>query len=112
MKTTKSTKDSIITLSNLSDATTVMRIIDNRFRIAIIETIFRFKEANVTQIYESLGIRQEVCSIHLKALREIGVVKFRREHKMVFYSLDSEKLGNVLGDITTLGKHLIGSKNK
>jgi hypothetical protein len=112
MKTTKKIKESFISLSTLNDATTVIRIIDNKFRLEIIDTLNNLKEANVTQIYESLGMRQEVCSIHLKGLRDIGVVKFRRKHKMVFYSLDFENLNKLLEDVFTLGKHLKSEKNK
>jgi DNA-binding transcriptional ArsR family regulator len=91
----------------LKNATRLMRTIDNRFRIGIINFLNEWGEQNVTKIYEVLGMSQEVCSIHLRSLRLAGLVKRRRVNKFVFYSNDLENIKKLQQIMGKLSEHII-----
>jgi DNA-binding transcriptional ArsR family regulator len=116
MKTTKTTKKtsakkvSEIDFSALPNATVVIRTVDNRFRKSIIALLESKKELNVTQIYTELEMQQEVASIHLRALKSVGVVKSRREHKLVYYSLNTDTLNSLLSVLSRVAEFLIADQ--
>ena len=91
----------------LKNATRVIRTIDNKFRIRIINYLHANGEQNVTTIYEALGMQQEVCSIHLRALRLVGLVKNRREHKLVFYSIKTENISKLYELLGKISEHVV-----
>jgi len=94
----------------LKNATRLIRTIDNRFRIGLLNFLNANGEQNVTKIYEVLGMSQEVCSIHLRALRLAGLVKRRRQQKFVFYSIDMENINKVYQIIGNLSEHIIATE--
>ena len=54
------------------------------------------KKLNVTQIYENLGIEQAATSHHLNILRINGILESKRDGKMIFYSLKTKSLINII----------------
>ncbi|MDR1726659.1 MAG: metalloregulator ArsR/SmtB family transcription factor [Acidobacteriota bacterium] len=52
-------------------------------------------EMCVCDIAALLGMTQPAVSHHLKVLRQTQLVKYRREGKVVYYSLDDEHVSNV-----------------
>ena len=54
-------------------------------------------ELNVSAIVEKIGLEQSAVSHQLKLLRLNHLVKFRKEGKTVFYSLDDEHVVDILG---------------
>jgi DNA-binding transcriptional ArsR family regulator len=79
-------------IKTIKSATYVIRVVDNKFRQQIISALIELGECMVKEIYLHLGMQQEVCSVHLKTLRSIGVVNSRREQKWIYYSLNRENL--------------------
>lgn len=73
-------------------------------RLFIMEFIDRNKEVTVTQIYKALNIEQAVASQHLARMQKFQFVKARREGHFVFYSLNYERIGQIM---KTLEKHFI-----
>jgi len=98
-------------VAEMKNATKLIRTFDNKFRIQILHKLHVLGEANVSQLYESLGMQQETCSSHLKALRNCKAVKHRREKKSVYYSLDYERLGSLMAKITDLSLYFCQSEN-
>lgn len=90
----------------IKNATVVMRVIDNKFRQRILFAISELGEPSVSELYTHLGMRQEVCSIHLQSLRAVGLVKVRKEHKSVYYSVNTENLNLLFGRVKELAKQL------
>ncbi|WPE21046.1 Biofilm growth-associated repressor [Shinella zoogloeoides] len=45
-------------------------------------------ERNVTELIEETGIAQTSMSQHLAKLKEEGIVRFRRDHRTLFYAID------------------------
>ena len=53
-------------------------------------------EMCVTDISVMLGLNQTTVSHQLRLLKDLGVVKYRRQGKIMFYSLRSEMINDVL----------------
>lgn len=56
-------------------------------RLRIVE-VLRRGERCVCEIQEAVGLSQSLLSHHLRALREAGLVRDRREGRWVHYALD------------------------
>jgi ArsR family transcriptional regulator len=52
-------------------------------------------ELSVSEISEVVGATNSAVSHHLKGLRDINLVKFRREGNTKYYSIDDEHVGNL-----------------
>ncbi len=66
-----------------------MKFIGDRNRLRIVRELMR-AERCVAELIAELGIPQPLISYHLGKLREMGLVRARREAQWVFYSLDPE----------------------
>ena len=53
-------------------------------------------EKNVGDLAEALEMTQSAVSHQLRVLRQNDLVKYRKEGKVVFYSLDDEHVENVM----------------
>lgn len=54
------------------------------------------KEMSVGEIADALDMTQSAVSHQLRVLRQNGLVKYRKEGKTVFYSLDDDHVRTVL----------------
>jgi len=57
------------------------------------------EELCVSDIVESFNISQPTVSHHLNILKSIGLVKSRKEGKLVFYSINQENVDECCGMI-------------
>lgn len=78
-------KDTFIKISDL------FKVLGDYTRIKIIYALFK-KELCVCDISEVLGMSQSSISHQLRVLKAYRLVKFRREGKVVYYSLDDEHI--------------------
>jgi DNA-binding transcriptional ArsR family regulator len=65
-------------------------------RIAIVEFLRNEGEAQVSRIYERLGLEQANVSQHLAVLRSKQIVKWRKDGNHVLYSLRDRMLVQIL----------------
>lgn len=82
-------KDEI--LYELSD---FFKIFGDTTRIKILNVLFH-SELCVCDISEALGMTQSAVSHQLRVLRGANLVKYRKEGKTVFYSLDDEHINQI-----------------
>lgn len=68
----------------------IFKLIGDPTRMRIISLLAHQEELCVNCIAEGLGMTQSAISHQLRLLREAGLVKFVKEGKEVFYSLDDE----------------------
>lgn len=66
---------------------------DTRVRIALALT---HDELCVCDVANLMSISVATASHHLRLLRNMGLAKWRREGKLVFYSLDDDHVANLL----------------
>lgn len=71
------------------------KIFGDGTRIRVLQTLME-GEKNVGDLAEVLEMSQSAVSHQLRVLRQNGLVKYRKEGKVVFYSLDDEHVENVL----------------
>ncbi|RTQ93929.1 ArsR/SmtB family transcription factor [Lysinibacillus telephonicus] len=64
-------------------------------RIRILNLLFN-KEYSVNEIAETLDLRQSTVSHQLRFLKNLRLVKYRREGTSLFYSYDDEHVMNML----------------
>lgn len=64
-------------------------------RIRILHLLF-YKEHSVNEIAETLNLRQSTVSHQLRFLKNLRLVKYRREGTTLFYSHDDEHVINML----------------
>lgn len=74
-----------IDIENLSD---ILNIITQANRLQIVCLLNKNEEMCVCKIIEKLGIKQNLASHHLNLLKNIWLLKSRREWKNIFYSID------------------------
>lgn len=73
-------------------------------RIRILNLLFH-KEHSVNEIAEALELRQSTVSHQLRFLKNLRLVKYRREGTSLFYSYDDEHVMHMLKQTIEHSKH-------
>lgn len=81
--------------SVITELTDFFKILGDPTRIKILYSLLA-SEMCVCDLSAVLNISQSAISHQLKSLRKAELVKFRREGKTVFYSLDDDDVKNIL----------------
>ena len=79
----------------LYDLAEVFRVFGDTTRIRILYVLFEW-ELCVCDIAKLLGMTQSAVSHQLRILKDAKLVRFRREGKTVFYTLDDDHVRSVL----------------
>ena len=85
----------------LMDERSIMRLVDfyklfsDASRLKILY-LLSMAEMCVCDISATLAMNQSTVSHQLKTLRNSRLVKYRREGKIIYYSLDDDHIGQVL----------------
>ncbi|GHA92407.1 hypothetical protein GCM10009069_14280 [Algimonas arctica] len=82
-------------IENASHTAAQLKLISNPNRLMIVCRLL-YNEMSVGDIEEELQIRQPTLSRELGHLREAGVISPRRQSKVVFYSLTSAPMRNLI----------------
>ena len=83
-------------------ASLILRSINHKLRQQIIKLLDEFQKMTVTEIYVKLRLEQSVASQHLAILRRAGIVSTSRDGKFIFYSVNYNRLEEVVGFVETL----------
>ncbi|HLF62729.1 MAG TPA: metalloregulator ArsR/SmtB family transcription factor [Saprospiraceae bacterium] len=92
----KGDKDIQLDYSDLRKAVLVLRAVNHKLRQRVIDLLEENESMTVTDIYIKLRLEQSVASQHLAILRRAGVVLTDRQGKFIFYSLDKERLAQIM----------------
>jgi ArsR family transcriptional regulator len=79
----------------LARAADVLKAVSHPARLRIIE-LLEAGERSVTEIQDYLGITQSLTSQHLSNMRMRGVLKFRKNGNMVYYSVSNPDVVKVI----------------
>lgn len=82
--------------AELSEMAELFKVFGDSTRIRILYILSR-RELCVCDIAAVLGLTQPAVSYQLKMLKRSRLVKNRREGKTVFYSLDDDHVGTIIG---------------
>ena len=78
----------------LVDLAELFKVLGDQTRIKIIFILFK-EEMCVCDIAELVGMTQSAISHQLRVLKQARLVKFRKEGKTVFYSLDDDHITKI-----------------
>lgn len=81
-------------LENISETVKLFKIYSDFTRLRIIDLLVE-KEVCVQEIADSLNASQSAISHQLKLLRDLNVVKTRKQGKQVFYSLQDNHIKEI-----------------
>ena len=79
----------------LIDLSDLFKMFSDHSRLKILYALY-LSEMSVCDLSNSLEMSQSAVSHQLRLLRGAGLVKFRREGKSVFYSLDDEHVTQII----------------
>lgn len=79
---------------NLYDLAELFKVFGDTTRIKILHALLE-EEMCVCDISVLLGMNQSAISHQLRVLRQARIVKFRKEGRVVYYSLDDEHVKNI-----------------
>ncbi|MDR1132307.1 MAG: metalloregulator ArsR/SmtB family transcription factor [Oscillospiraceae bacterium] len=78
----------------LKETAEMFKAVSDPTRLKIINALI-LSEMCVCDIAALMDMTQPAVSHHLKVLRQLRLVKYRREGKVVYYALDDEHVRNV-----------------
>jgi ArsR family transcriptional regulator len=94
----------------LMDLADLFKVFGDSTRVRIISALLH-AEMCVCDIAALLGMSKSAISHQLRTLRQTKLVKYRREGKVVFYSLDDEHVGNIFSQgLTHVGEPRPGNR--
>ena len=73
----------------------ILRALNHKLRQQILKLLEEQSRLIVTEIYIKLRLEQSVASQHLAILRRGGVVKTERDGKLIYYSLNHQRISEI-----------------
>lgn len=77
----------------------ILKAINHPLRLGIITLLEERKRVKVADIYKKLGLDQSATSLHLSILRHNNIVKTERDGRIIYYSLNYDRIAEVVGFI-------------
>lgn len=100
----KLVKEKMVDDKTFSLLSEIFKALGDSTRIKILYTL-SIKELCVCDISETLGMNQSAISHQLRVLRNLKLVKYRREGKSVYYSLDDSHIVHLFNEGLEHVKH-------
>jgi DNA-binding transcriptional ArsR family regulator len=85
-------------------ASLILRAMNHKLRQQMIKLLDEHKRMTVTDIYVKLRLEQSVASQHLAILRRAGIVATTRDGKFIYYSVNYERVKEIIGFVEELLK--------
>lgn len=86
-----------------SRATTVMKALSNSQRLMILSHLINGEEHSVKELEDMIKtLSQSALSQHLGRLRRANILKARRDAQMVYYSIEDEKVAEIIQLLNTM----------
>ncbi|AEH47867.1 ArsR/SmtB family transcription factor [Parageobacillus thermoglucosidasius] len=95
---------SFLTSETIENVSQIFKVLSDPTRIKILYLLSQ-EECNVNHIAEILGMSQSAVSHQLSMLRNLRLVKYRREGKTLFYSCDDEHVISLLKQAIDHAEH-------
>ena len=81
---------------DISSFAQMLKAIADKNRVKITYALCQDDELCVCDIANIIGVTVANASHHLRTLHKQGIVKFRKEGKLAFYSLDDEHIRQIM----------------
>ncbi len=89
--TTRTHKPIVLDDHAASDVAEIFRALSDTSRIKLLATLVG-GETNVGALAEAAGISESAVSHHMRHLRQLRMVRARKEGRQVFYALDDQHI--------------------
>ena len=73
----------------------VLRALSHPLRMKILSFIDKHRTTHVNKIYNTLKLEQSITSQHLRILRNVELVKTKRDGKFIYYTINYDKVKRV-----------------
>lgn len=93
-----------INLDIIMSATKIFKALADDTRLKIAYLLCQEEELCVCDVATIIGATTATASHHLRHLRNVGLAKYRKEGKLVFYSLDDEHVKELIMNAMEHGK--------
>jgi DNA-binding transcriptional ArsR family regulator len=80
----------VLQAENFKETTQILKSLADETRMKIAYILCQEKELCVCDVANIIGSTMATASHHLRFLKNKGLAKYRKEGKLVFYSLDDE----------------------
>ncbi len=80
----------------VSYASEIFRALSDPTRLLIFMYLAKRGEATIKDIAEALGRPENLISYHVNLVKRLGIVKFRKAGKHVYYNLADENIKNII----------------
>jgi DNA-binding transcriptional ArsR family regulator len=94
-------KDMQALAENAAKATALLKVLANENRLMICCGLGE-DELSVGQLNQGLPLSQSALSQHLARMREVGILRTRKEAQTVFYSVADPAVGHVINTLKTI----------
>lgn len=91
---------------DISSVAQMLKAIADENRAKITYALCQDDELCVCDIANIIGVTVANASHHLRTLHKQGIVKFRKEGKLAFYSLDDEHIRQIMMNALALKKEV------
>lgn len=91
---------------DISSVVQMLKAIADKNRAKITYALCQDYELCVCDIANIIGVTVANASHHLRTLHKQGIVKFRKEGKLAFYSLDDEHIRQIMMSALALKKEV------
>jgi ArsR family transcriptional regulator, lead/cadmium/zinc/bismuth-responsive transcriptional repressor len=85
-----------LTATNTNGAAKIFKALSDDTRMKIAYALSLEKELCVCDVAHIVGATTATASHHLRLLRNMGLAKYRKEGKLVYYSLDDDHVKSLI----------------
>ena len=93
---------------SFQDMAQTFKVLADDTRLKVAYTLCDEDELCVCDIANIIGSSMATASHHLRLLRNMGIAKYRKEGKLVFYSLEDEQLKQMIRLAIVHQKEVVG----
>jgi ArsR family transcriptional regulator, lead/cadmium/zinc/bismuth-responsive transcriptional repressor len=85
-----------IAQQNINEVSVIFKALSDETRMKIVYALSVEDELCVCDVANIVGATMATTSHHLRHLKKMGLAKYRKEGKLVFYSIDDEHVGQLV----------------
>ncbi len=97
--------DPCICKEELEHVAYILKALSNTNRLMILTVLAKHQEMNVSDICSALQCTQPLISHHLTDMQAKGILKMRREGRNMYYSLENQRVIDIIRCIAECKKH-------
>lgn len=90
---------SFIDTKEIRHITTILKVLADETRLKIVLALYKGEELCVGDVANIIESTTSTASHHLRFLRNMSIANYRKEGKLVFYSLNDEYINQLIGII-------------